>query len=117
MSPKLNWKAYWNIFKSFTNWKKIPIIPSLFINDLHKNAILFPELLCNFPEFPFYFPELPFFFPRSAFLFSRSAFLFLKNVLLFCRIAFQFSRSVFFIYCAFLFPRILNPPSTCYQVM
>ena len=30
--PKLNWKAYWSIFKSFTNWKKVPIIPALLIN-------------------------------------------------------------------------------------
>ena len=31
--PKLNWKAYWSILKSFTNWKKVPIIPPLLIND------------------------------------------------------------------------------------
>ena len=31
--PKLNWKAYWGILKSFTNWKKVPIIPPLLIND------------------------------------------------------------------------------------
>ena len=31
--PKLNRKAYWGILKSFTNWKKIPIIPPLLIND------------------------------------------------------------------------------------
>ena len=31
--PKLNRKAYWGIIKSFTNWKKIPIIPPLLIND------------------------------------------------------------------------------------
>ena len=31
--PKLNRKGYWGILKSFTNWKKIPIIPPLLIND------------------------------------------------------------------------------------
>ena len=31
--PKLNRKAYWGILKSFTNWRKIPIIPPLLIND------------------------------------------------------------------------------------
>ena len=31
--PKLNRKAYWGILKSFTNWKKIPIIPPLLIHD------------------------------------------------------------------------------------
>ena len=30
---KLNRKSYWGILKSFTNWKKIPIIPPLLIND------------------------------------------------------------------------------------
>ena len=30
---KLNWKAYWKIFKYFTNWKKVPVIPPLLIND------------------------------------------------------------------------------------
>ena len=37
----LNRKAYWGILKSFTNWKKIPIIPPLLIND---------ELVTNFNE-------------------------------------------------------------------
>ena len=31
--PKLNRKAYWSILKSFINWKKVPIIPPLLIND------------------------------------------------------------------------------------
>ena len=31
--PKLNRNAYWSILKSFTNWKKVPIIPPLLIND------------------------------------------------------------------------------------
>ena len=31
--PKLDRKVYWSILKSFTNWKKVPIIPSLFLND------------------------------------------------------------------------------------
>ena len=31
--PKLNLKAYWSILKSFTNWRKVPIIPLLVIND------------------------------------------------------------------------------------
>ena len=31
--PKLNRKGYWGILKSFTNWKKIPIIPPLLINN------------------------------------------------------------------------------------
>ena len=39
--PKLNRKAYWGILKSFTNWKKIPIIPPLLIND---------QLVTNFNE-------------------------------------------------------------------
>ena len=39
--PKLNRKAYWSILKSFTNWKKIPIIPPLLIND---------QLVTNFNE-------------------------------------------------------------------
>ena len=39
--PKLNWKASWGILKSFTNWKKIPIIPPLLIND---------QLVTNFNE-------------------------------------------------------------------
>ena len=30
--PKLNWKAYWGILKSFSNWEKVPITPSLLIN-------------------------------------------------------------------------------------
>ena len=30
---KLDRKAYWSILKSFTNWKKVSIIPSLFLND------------------------------------------------------------------------------------
>ena len=30
---KLNRRAYWGNLTSFTNWKKIPIIPSLLIND------------------------------------------------------------------------------------
>ena len=29
----MNRKAYWAILKSFTNWKKIPVIPPLHIND------------------------------------------------------------------------------------
>ena len=29
----MNRKAYWGILKSFTNWKKIPIIPPLLIHD------------------------------------------------------------------------------------
>ena len=28
----MNQKAYWSILKSFTNWKKFPIIPSLLVN-------------------------------------------------------------------------------------
>ena len=39
--PKLNWKACWGILKSFTNWKKMPIIPPLLIND---------QLVTNFDE-------------------------------------------------------------------
>ena len=39
--PKLNRKAYWGILKSFTNWKKIPIIPPLLIHD---------QLVTNFNE-------------------------------------------------------------------
>ena len=39
--PKLNQKVYWGILKSFTNWKKIPIIPPLLIND---------QLVTNFNE-------------------------------------------------------------------
>ena len=31
--PKLNRKAYWSILKFFTNWKKVPIIPPLLVND------------------------------------------------------------------------------------
>ena len=31
--PKLNRKTYCDILKSFTNWKTIPIIPPLLIND------------------------------------------------------------------------------------
>ena len=38
---KLNQKAYWGILESFTNWKKIPIIPPLLIND---------QLVTNFNE-------------------------------------------------------------------
>ena len=29
----MNWKAYWSILKSFTDWKKVPIILPLLIND------------------------------------------------------------------------------------
>ena len=39
--PKLNRKAYCDILKSFTNWKTIPIIPPLLIND---------QLVTNFNE-------------------------------------------------------------------
>ena len=46
--PKLNWKAYWGILKSFTNWKKIPIIPPLLIND---------QLGTNFKEKNYSFDE------------------------------------------------------------
>ena len=44
--PKLNGKAYWGILKSFTNWKKIPIIPPLLINN---------QLVINFNEKANYF--------------------------------------------------------------
>ena len=37
----MNQKAYWGILKSFTNWRKIPIIPPLLIND---------QLVTNFKE-------------------------------------------------------------------
>ena len=30
--PKVIRKAYWDILKSFSNWKKSPMIPSLFLN-------------------------------------------------------------------------------------
>ena len=46
--PKLNWKAYWGILKSFTNWKKIPIISPLLIND---------QLVTNFNEKNYSFDE------------------------------------------------------------
>ena len=39
--PKWNRKTYWGIFKSFNNWKKVPIIPSLLING---------QLVTNFNE-------------------------------------------------------------------
>ena len=39
--PKLHRKVYWGILKSFTNWRKIPIIPPLLIND---------QLVTNFNE-------------------------------------------------------------------
>ena len=39
--PKLNRSAYWGNLTSFTNWKKIPIIPFLLIND---------QLVTNFNE-------------------------------------------------------------------
>ena len=39
--PKLNRKAYWGILRSFTNWKKIPIISPLLING---------QLVTNFNE-------------------------------------------------------------------
>ena len=50
--PKLNRKAYWSILKSFTNWKKIPIIPPLLINDqlvtnFNKKANNFNEYSSN----------------------------------------------------------------------
>ena len=50
--PKLNRKAYWNILKSFTNWKKVPIIPPLLINDnfvtnLNEKAYYFNEFFVN----------------------------------------------------------------------
>ena len=32
-NPQLNQKACWSTLKSFTNWKKDPIIPPLLIND------------------------------------------------------------------------------------
>ena len=31
--PKLNRIAYWSVLKSFTNWKKVPIIPLLLVKD------------------------------------------------------------------------------------
>ena len=31
--PKLNRVVYWSVLKSFTNWKKVPIIPPLLMND------------------------------------------------------------------------------------
>ena len=31
--PKLNRIVYWSVLKSFTNWKKVPIIPPLLMND------------------------------------------------------------------------------------
>ena len=31
--PKSNRKTYWGILKFSTNWKKVPIIPPLLIND------------------------------------------------------------------------------------
>ena len=37
----MNQKAYWGILKSFTNWKKIPIILTVLIND---------QLVTNFNE-------------------------------------------------------------------
>ena len=39
--PKLKWKFYWGILKSFTNWEKIPIIPPLLISN---------QLVTNFNE-------------------------------------------------------------------
>ena len=50
--PKLNRKAYWSILKSFTNWKKVPIIPPLLINDhfvtkLNEKANYFNEFFVN----------------------------------------------------------------------
>ena len=33
MWPKLNQKAYWATLKSFTNWKKIPVVSPLLMND------------------------------------------------------------------------------------
>ena len=48
-NPKLNRKVYWGILKSFTNWKKIPIIPPLLIsNQLVTN---FNEKANNFNEY------------------------------------------------------------------
>ena len=47
--PKLNWKAYWGILKSFTNWKKIPIISPLLIND--QLVTNFSEKNCSFDEY------------------------------------------------------------------
>ena len=46
---KLNRKAYWDILKSFTNWKKIPIIPPLLINDQLVNN--FNEKANNFNQY------------------------------------------------------------------
>ena len=48
----MNRKAYWGILYSFTNWKKIPIIPPLIINDqlvtkLNKKANNFNEYFSN----------------------------------------------------------------------
>ena len=47
--PKLNWKAYWSILKSFTNWKKIPVIPPLLIN--YQLVTTFNEKANNFNEY------------------------------------------------------------------
>ena len=50
--PKLNRKAYWGILKSFTNWKKIPAIPPLLINNqlitnFHEKANNFNQYISN----------------------------------------------------------------------
>ena len=50
--PKLNQKAYWGILKLFNNWKKIPIIPPLLINDqlvtnFNKKANNFNKIFSN----------------------------------------------------------------------
>ena len=32
-NPSTSWKTYWSILKTFVNGKKVPIIPSLLVND------------------------------------------------------------------------------------
>ena len=50
--PKLNRKAYWSILKSFTNSRKVPIVPPLLINDhfvanLNEKANHFNDFFVN----------------------------------------------------------------------
>ena len=50
--PTLNRKVYWSILKSFTNWKKVPIIPPLltndhFVTDFNEKANYFNDFFAN----------------------------------------------------------------------
>ena len=127
MGRKCPWKDFLNIILAW-NIQKWPLqmgsgeVASAFV---FKSMCPFTSQKCLLQELPLFFSRSALMFPGIVFLFSISALLFSRSVFVFlktCFILFQnrslvFQKSVLYIYCECLFPRMvffqLIVPSPC----